>query len=87
MKDILLLIFLITLFLYSFFKISCIEKYKEIDQEIFPRNPYVVTTALDEKNTLEVKRTIRDTTSIVPFGMTGGLHKEKIKLKNTWFRT
>lgn len=87
MKDTTFLGILCAIVLLIFVRISYIEKYEELTQEITPINPYVVTTALDERNSLEVKRIVRDTVSIAPFGMTGGLYKEKVKLKGSWFRT
>ena len=87
MKDTTFLGLLCILALLLVARIVYIEKYEKLTQEITPINPYVVTTALDERNALEVKRTVRDTVTIAPFGLTGGLHKEKIKLNGSWFRT
>lgn len=59
----------------------------KIQEEIKPQDPFPLTTALDQKNDLDIKRSIRDSNTQQLFLMpTGGLHNSKIRAKNSWLR-
>lgn len=59
----------------------------KIEDEIIPRDPFPLTTALDQKNDLDIKRSIRDSNTQQLFLLpTGGLHNSKIRAKNSWLR-
>jgi hypothetical protein len=59
----------------------------KIQEEIKPQDPFPLTTALDQKNDLDIKRSIRDSNTQQLFLLpTGGLHNSKIRAKNSWLR-
>jgi hypothetical protein len=62
------------------------ETEQPIESEIVPKDPFPLTTALDQKNSLEIKRSIRDSASPLLLNPTGGLHATKLRAKDTWFR-
>lgn len=63
------------------------EDKKIIAEEIRPIDPFPITTALDQKNDLDIKRSIRKSTTPLLLGPTGGLHSEKIRSADSWLRT
>jgi hypothetical protein len=59
----------------------------KIQEEIKPQDPFPITTALDQKNDLDIKRSIRDSNTQQLFLLpTGGLHNSKVRATNSWFR-
>jgi hypothetical protein len=62
------------------------NKPDNIDNEIVPYDPFPLTTALDQKDSLEIKRSIRDSSTPLLLNPTGGLHASKVRSKDSWLR-